>query len=252
LCFTSNFTCNKPCFTSIQKYRFHTGIKTLILVLFRISIDRHTILSLENDLLAFCYLTLTSVLVLPSSDTTLPSNRNLIISWWPCHLMKKWINWINTFRCHSMPQHHAYVTVPQHMLFVHYRLLYLSLVLLVASSLNVFLFLCHSHIVLHASIVVKHACQWILLQYFQRHFLHDVYICGSIYKITFLNWGKCRNGLKLLEFHDYHRQLSDCSLAQIADVVTHRLCSIVCAHRMKSYVSNLSETVILQPCNIYL
>jgi hypothetical protein len=166
--------------------------------------------------------------------------------------MKKLINGINTFRCHSMPQHPAYVTIPQHMLFIHYRLLYLSPVLLVTNSLNVFLFLFHSHTALCASIVVKHACQWILLQYFRCHFLHDVYFCGSIYKITFLNWGQCTNALKLLEFHDYRRQLSDCSLAQIAAVITQWLCCIVCAHRLKPYVSKLRETVILQPCNMYM
>lgn len=67
-----------------------------------------------------------------------------------------WENWIrNTFRCHSMPQHPAYVTVPQHMLFTYYRLLYLSLSLLVTNSLNVFLFLFHPHNVLHASSIVK-------------------------------------------------------------------------------------------------
>jgi len=53
-----------------------------------------------------------------------------------------------------MPQHPAYITVPQHMLFT-YKLLYLSLFLLVTNGLNVFLFLFHSHNVLHASSIVK-------------------------------------------------------------------------------------------------
>jgi hypothetical protein len=70
-------------------------------------------------------------------------------------IVKKWINWINTFRCHGMPQHPAYVTVPQHMLLIYYRLLYLSLSLLVTISLNVFLLLCHSRNVLHASSIAK-------------------------------------------------------------------------------------------------
>jgi hypothetical protein len=44
----------------------------LILISFRIDVDSHTFLSLENDPLAYCILTLTSDLAPPSSATTLP------------------------------------------------------------------------------------------------------------------------------------------------------------------------------------
>ena len=41
---------------------FTQALKIVILVSFRIDVDSHTFLSLENDPLAFCILTLTSVL----------------------------------------------------------------------------------------------------------------------------------------------------------------------------------------------
>jgi len=50
---------------------FTQALKILNLVSFCIDVDSHTFLSLENDPLAFCILTLTSVLALPSSATTL-------------------------------------------------------------------------------------------------------------------------------------------------------------------------------------
>ena len=51
---------------------FTQALKILIFVSFRIDVDSHTFLNLENDPLAFCTLTLTSVLAPPSSATTLP------------------------------------------------------------------------------------------------------------------------------------------------------------------------------------
>ena len=60
-------------------FRIHTkstdftqALKILIVVSFRIGVDSHTFLSLGNDPLAFCILTLTSVLAPPSSAITLP------------------------------------------------------------------------------------------------------------------------------------------------------------------------------------
>jgi hypothetical protein len=67
-----NFTCNKLCFTSIQKYRFTQALKIVILVSFCIVVDIHTYLNLENNPLAFSILTLTSVLAPLSTATTLP------------------------------------------------------------------------------------------------------------------------------------------------------------------------------------
>ena len=61
-----NFLCDKPSFTSIQKYKFHTSVKYLN------DMDSHTLLSLENDPLAFYILALTSLLVPPFSATILP------------------------------------------------------------------------------------------------------------------------------------------------------------------------------------
>jgi hypothetical protein len=51
---------------------FTQAVKILILVSFRIDVDSHTFLNLENDPLAFCVLTLTSVFAPSSSATTLP------------------------------------------------------------------------------------------------------------------------------------------------------------------------------------
>ena len=51
---------------------FTQALKILILVSFRINVDSHTFLCLENDPLAFWILAWTSVLALPSSATTLP------------------------------------------------------------------------------------------------------------------------------------------------------------------------------------
>ena len=57
---------------SYRSTDFTQALKILILVSFRIDVDGHTFLSLENDPLAFYILTLTSVLAPPSSATTLP------------------------------------------------------------------------------------------------------------------------------------------------------------------------------------
>jgi len=51
---------------------FTQALNILILVSFRNDLDSHTLLSLENDPLAFCILTLTSLLVPPFSATILP------------------------------------------------------------------------------------------------------------------------------------------------------------------------------------
>ena len=50
---------------------FTQALKILILISFRFDVDSHTFLSLDKDPLAFCILTLTSVLAPPSSATTL-------------------------------------------------------------------------------------------------------------------------------------------------------------------------------------
>jgi len=51
---------------------FTQALNILILVSFRNDLDSHTLLSLENDPLAFCILALTSLLVPPFSATILP------------------------------------------------------------------------------------------------------------------------------------------------------------------------------------
>jgi hypothetical protein len=51
---------------------FTQALNILILVFFRNDLDSHTLLSLENDPVAFCILTLTSLLVPPFSATMLP------------------------------------------------------------------------------------------------------------------------------------------------------------------------------------
>ena len=55
---------------------FTQALNTLILVSFPNALDSHTLLSLENDPLAFCILTLTSLLVPPFSATILPKYQN--------------------------------------------------------------------------------------------------------------------------------------------------------------------------------
>ena len=74
---------------------FTQALYILILVSFRNDLDSHTFLSLENDPLAFCILTLTSLLVPPFSATA--NNKTLMI-WSVLTVCYVRINW---FRCLS-------------------------------------------------------------------------------------------------------------------------------------------------------
>ena len=58
---------------------FTQALKILILVSFRIDVGSHTFLSLENDPLAFCILTITSDLAPPYSATTHAKHMHRII-----------------------------------------------------------------------------------------------------------------------------------------------------------------------------
>jgi len=57
---------------------FTQALNILISVSFRNDLDSHTLLSLENDPIAFCILALTSLLVLPFSATIL--HKSLLYS----------------------------------------------------------------------------------------------------------------------------------------------------------------------------